>query len=202
MATSRSPATLQARGLLACRALTRGWSLEMGKKRRLKLSATRTACRGGGGSSSAPWGPPPPAPPPRLFARPAAAPGSAAVVAIFFPRSRDFRGEADTARSRGQKGLVVETRRCDRRERKDCACAHPGGGLAPALGPSRGVASCAGSARTGWCVRRGGVGFRGSLSRSESASVGVDELRWIHAEGTCGGREGACSFPVRSVLKL
>lgn len=31
--------------------LTRGRSLEIGKKRRLKLSATSTACSGGGGSS-------------------------------------------------------------------------------------------------------------------------------------------------------
>lgn len=82
----------------------------MGKKRRLKLSATRTAWRGGGGSSSVPWVPPPPwpPPPPRLFARAAAVPGGVAVAAIFFPGSWDFRGEAYTARSRGQKGLAVK----------------------------------------------------------------------------------------------
>lgn len=88
-----SPATLQARRLLACGVLTRGWSLEMGKKRRLKLSATRTAWSGGGGSSSVPWVPPPPGPPPRLFARPAPEPGTAAVAAILL-RSQHVRGEA------------------------------------------------------------------------------------------------------------
>lgn len=88
-----SPATLQARRLLACRVLTRGWSLEMGKKRRSKLSATKTAWRGGGGSSSAPWVPPPPEPPPRLFARPPTALGTAAVAAILL-RSQHVRREA------------------------------------------------------------------------------------------------------------
>lgn len=44
--------------------LTRGRSLEIGKKRRLKLSATSTAWSGGGGSScgSEPRADPPPAP--------------------------------------------------------------------------------------------------------------------------------------------
>lgn len=92
-------------------ALTRGWSLEIGKKRRLKLSATRTACSGGGGSSSValaapplpPPLPPPGPPPPRLLARLAAAPGAAATVAaIFFSH-----GHTSGSRHRTQEGTKI-----------------------------------------------------------------------------------------------
>lgn len=120
--------------LLSRTVLTRGRSLEMGKKRRLKLSATRTACRGGGGSSSAPLAPPALPPPPgplllRLLARLAIAPGSATtVVAIFFSHGHHFRTETDTARSRGQKGPkregLTKGGRAETR-REECACVSP-----------------------------------------------------------------------------
>lgn len=117
------------------KALTRGWSLEMGKKRRLKLSATSTACRGGGGSSSAARAVPPPPPPPpgpqtlRLLARLGTAPGDTTTGVAIFSHRRHFRTETDTARGRGQKAPGAQNAEWRRREggegRGECACASP-----------------------------------------------------------------------------
>lgn len=135
------PRHLWALWLLARTVLTRGWSLEMGKKRRLKLSATSTACRGGGGSSSAPLAPPPPLLPPgplplRLLARLATAPsGATTVVAIFVSDGHHFRTETGTARRRGQKRRRTRNAKAEFREggrrpgEQSAHASRPAGGL-------------------------------------------------------------------------
>lgn len=53
----------------------------------------------------------------------------------------------------------------------------------------------------GWCVRSRGAGPRRSASVSECFCP-VDWLRWVRAEGICGGREGALQLPRSERVKI